>query len=84
MTTRPVSIVDFAFQPDQLTIVFGDEVVWTNNGNTTHTVTADDDTFDSGDIAPRGTFSLTFDKGRGTVTYHCSIHPDMKGAITIT
>ncbi|KNB52923.1 cupredoxin domain-containing protein [Streptomyces caatingaensis] len=84
MATHTVSIVDFAFRPDQLTIPFGDTVVWSDDGSTTHTVTADDGTFDSGDIAPGGTFALTFDRGRGTVAYHCSIHPDMRGAVTIT
>ena len=39
--------------------------------------------FDSGNIAPGGTFSYTF-QDEGTFEYYCSIHaPDMQGTITV-
>lgn len=41
-------------------------------------------TFDSGEIAPDGTFSYTF-ADEETVEYYCKIHePDMQGKITVT
>lgn len=39
--------------------------------------------FDSGNIAPGGSFSFTFEK-EGTVEYFCDIHdPDMQGQVTV-
>lgn len=81
-----------AYSPNPYTISLADggEVRWGNNdrgdgygnGGTTHTVVADDVSFNSGNIAPGGTFTHTF-VGTGTVAYHCSIHPTMQGTIQI-
>ena len=46
--------------PQFYTIEVGDTVVWVNDDNRPHNVTADDGTFDSGSIAPGGSFSFTF------------------------
>jgi plastocyanin len=63
-------------------VAAGTEVTWTNNDPEAHTVTADDDTFDSGPIDPGKTFSVTLEDG--SVAYFCAIHPTMKGAIRVT
>jgi plastocyanin len=78
-----VSIVDFAFQPAGVEVAVGGTVTWTNTGQAPHTVTADDGSFDSGQLAPGASFSQTFNTA-GTFTYHCSIHPQMTGTITVT
>jgi plastocyanin len=78
-----VSIVDFAFQPAQLTVATGTTVQWTNTGSATHTVTADDGSFDSGRLSGGSHFSHTF-SAAGTFTYHCSIHPSMQATIVVT
>ncbi|HEY7034177.1 MAG TPA: cupredoxin family copper-binding protein [Thermomicrobiales bacterium] len=78
-----VDIVDFAFQSSSVTIEAGATVTWTNTGSATHTVTADDGTFDSGNIGSGGTYSFTFDTP-GTYTYHCDIHPQMTAEIVVT
>jgi hypothetical protein len=50
---------------------------------TTHDITADTQgLFDSGSLAPGGTFSHTF-TAAGTYHYHCSIHPSMTGIIVV-
>src|SRR5262245_4877714 len=77
-----VTVVDFAFQPATLTVKVGTAVNWANAGKTSHTVTADDGTFDSGPIGPGASFSQIF-KTAGTYTYHCSIHPNMIGTIHV-
>ena len=77
-----VSIANFAFSPASITVKVGDSVTWTNNDSTTHTVTADDNSFSSGDLAPGATFSFTFSKA-GTFAYHCSIHPSMTGTVVV-
>jgi plastocyanin len=48
-----------------------------------HTVTADDDSFDSGQLAKNASFSHTFTEV-GVVPYHCENHPQMTGKVTVT
>jgi plastocyanin len=79
--TAPV-IQDFTFVPDPIEIEAGDTVTWTNDDGFAHTVTADDDSFDSGNIDPDGTFEQTFDEA-GEFTYHCNIHSQMTGTVTV-
>jgi len=78
--TNMVSIVNMSFSPASLSVTAGTTITWTNNDNTTHTVTADDNSFDSGNIAPGTKYSRLF-SAAGTYTYHCTIHPMMKGTI---
>src|SRR5215475_1829539 len=73
--THKVDIVTMAF-PGDIPVGMGDTVVWTNKMNTSHTVTADDGTFDSGVIGRDQSFSHTFDTV-GSVDYHCEIHSNM-------
>jgi plastocyanin/predicted lipoprotein with Yx(FWY)xxD motif len=78
-----VQIANFAFAPASLTVKVGATVTWTNADSTTHTVTADGGSFDSGHLASGATFKHTFAKA-GTYTYHCAIHASMTGTITVT
>jgi plastocyanin len=78
-----VSIQDFFFSPDQMTVAPGTTVTWVNDGQQPHTSTADDGTWDSGTLQPGDDYSFTFDQP-GTYTYHCSIHPDMTATITVS
>lgn len=77
-----VSIVDFAFDPAAVEIPVGATVTWTNTGAATHTATASDGTFDSGQLAPGATFSHTF-TAAGTFPYVCQIHPQMTGTVSV-
>jgi plastocyanin len=77
-----VRIADFAFAPDALSTEVGQSVKWTNQDSTPHTVTADDGAFDSGSLARGKEFSFAFDQA-GTHAYHCNIHPNMKGTVTV-
>jgi plastocyanin len=81
--TEAVTIAGFAFSPAALTIEAGTTVTWTNQDSATHTATADDGSFDTGNIAQGQSVSITFDTP-GTFTYHCSIHPNMVASITVT
>lgn len=78
-----VSVKNMAFSPASLSVTPGTTITWVNNDGVAHTVTADDGSFDSGSIAPGNSFTHTFSSA-GTVNYHCSIHPMMKGAVTVT
>ena len=77
-----VTISDFQFTPPSVTVKVGGTVTWTNNGPSTHTVTADDGSFDSGNLNAGKTFSHTFQTA-GTFSYHCSIHPFMKAEVVV-
>ena len=78
-----VEIVDFAFQPATLTVPAGTTVTWTNAGSAPHTVTADDGSFDSGQLDSGATFQQTFDTA-GTFSYFCAIHPRMQATVIVT
>lgn len=77
-----VSIQNFKFSPASLTVAPGTTVTWTNNDAVAHTVTADNGSFDSKVIAPGQSFSYTF-AAPGSVSYHCAIHPMMKGTVMV-
>ena len=85
-TTSNVSIQNFFFSPQTLTIAVGTTVTWTNDTDkttpTNHTVTADDSSFDSKTLTPGHSFSFTFNSP-GTYNYHCNIHPFMHGSIVV-
>jgi plastocyanin len=85
-TTAPesgssVSIANFAFSPQSLTVKVGTKVTWTNKDSLTHTVTANGGAFNQ--TVPSGsTFSFTFTKA-GTYSYHCAIHTSMTATIIV-
>jgi plastocyanin/uncharacterized membrane protein len=71
------------FSPAQITVEKGRTVEWKNEDIFSHSVTADDGSFDSGLIAPGNTWTLTVDHV-GTMTYHCRPHPNMMAGIVVT
>ncbi len=76
------NIINFAFAPPTITIAAGTQVQWTNQDGFAHTVTADDARFHSDSLEHGETYSQTFN-AVGTYSYHCSIHPFMKGKIVV-
>lgn len=86
MNANSVTIQNFAFTQSSITVKKGTKVTWTNKDNVTHTVNETDSQSggpNSGDIAPGGTYSFTFN-AVGTFNYHCAIHPSMLGAVIVT
>ncbi len=77
-----VQIKNFSFSPSASTVKKGVTVTFTNSDSVGHTVTADDGSFDTGNINSGASQTITFSKA-GTFTYHCSVHPTMKGTITV-
>lgn len=93
--TADVSLEGNNYSPDTVTVMVGGSVTWTHNdGTTAHTVTADDDSFDSSptcagplpiqaDCLTDGeTFSATF-AAVGEFPYHCKIHSGMTGTVRV-
>lgn len=77
-----VTIEDFAFAPRTITIDAGDTVTWTNRDEVVHTATADDGSFDTGNIGRGQRRSETFDDP-GTYPYHCTPHPEMTATVVV-
>ncbi len=77
-----VIISNSSFQPADITTGKGSLIVWKNNDAVSHTVTADDGSFNSGEIKAGGSFDQRFDYIK-TYSYSCSFHPEMKGTIVI-
>ncbi|MEI2772338.1 MAG: plastocyanin/azurin family copper-binding protein [Candidatus Competibacter sp.] len=68
-----MAIGDNTFTPKELSVPVGATVVWKHDGQRKHTVTADDNSFNSGTLEAGGNFSQTFDKP-GTYAYFCEFH----------
>jgi plastocyanin len=85
-TWRPdsvrVSIRNLAYSQVRLEVAPGTVVVWTNEDPIVHTVTSDDASFDSGDIAPRQTWARSFEEA-GVFAMHCTPHPFMRATIIV-
>jgi len=81
-TTIEVRVVNFGFEPAELTVAPGTTVIWRNDSPTTHTVTAKNGAFDSGLLESGQTFSFTF-REPGTYEYWCTLHPEMVGRIIV-
>ena len=77
-----VGIENFTFSPGEVTAAVGETITWTNEDSAPHTATLDDGACDTGNIAQGATAGLVFDAA-GTYPYHCTIHPNMTGTITI-
>ena len=71
-----------AYVPATATVAAGMRIVWTNTDTMPHSVTANDQRFDSGAIAPGKSFEWTAD-APGAIAYHCIFHPSMTAVLTV-
>jgi plastocyanin len=68
-----VSIGFADFFPSHLDVLVGDTVTWRNDSVRQHTVTANDESWDSGRLGARAVFRRRFDQA-GRVGYFCRLH----------
>ena len=78
-----VSIEGFAFSPADITATAGQTITFTNGDSAPHTATLDDGSCTTPNIANGASEGLTFNEA-GTYPFHCAVHPDMKGTITVS
>lgn len=72
------------YDPTPATAKVGDTVKWSFEDDASpHTVTAEDASFDSQQKSKGDTFTFKFAKA-GTFAYHCTLHANMKGTITVS
>jgi plastocyanin len=83
-TVVAVGVANNAWQ-QPINAKVGDVITWTNSDTAPHKVALDDGscTMSSNIAGSGGKASLVFSKA-GTYPFHCTIHPSMKGTITIS
>jgi plastocyanin len=80
--TLAVKMEKESFVPAKVSATAGTQVTWTNTDSVPHSVTADDNRFDSGPVLPGKSFQwIATDSG--TIAYHCIFHPSMTAQLTV-
>jgi len=77
-----VHIRNFAYHENKVTIHAGETVLFVNDDDDAHTVTATDKSYDSGGLDRGESWTRTFTKP-GTYAYFCALHPYMKAVVVV-
>jgi plastocyanin len=78
-----VAIEDFTFNPASITAAVGQTITFTNGDSAPHTATLDDGSCTTPNIGSGTSDGLMF-TAAGTYPFHCNVHPNMKGTITVS
>lgn len=87
--TNNIAIKNFSFDPAAISVEKGTAVTWTNKDSAEHQIASDPypshtvlpELF-SAPLSQNQSYSFTFNK-TGVFSYHCQIHPSMKGTVTV-
>jgi plastocyanin len=79
---KTVSIEQFAFTPNEISVTLGDTVEWVNRDVFNHTTTADSAAWSSPEFG-RGERFLLVTTQQGRFPYHCAAHPVMRGVLVV-
>jgi plastocyanin len=82
-TGSQITISNFMFEPMHLSTSPGATIRVTNRDAVAHTLSAVGGAFDTGDLAPDQTKTITVPSKPGTYRYICNIHQYMVGTITV-
>ncbi len=77
-----VHIKNFTFGPATLKVRPGTTVEWVNDDAVQHSATADDNSWNSGELGQGKTWTKTF-AAPGTYKYYCDDHEFMKAEIDV-
>lgn len=77
-----VTIDNFTFTPQTLTVPKGTTVTWTNRDDIPHVVLLTAVKARSPVLDTGQSYSFTFDQP-GTFEYYCALHPHMKGSVVV-
>jgi len=72
-----------SFSPNPGTIRVGQRVAWLNADSVAHTATANGGSFNTGILAPGSTSAAITITAAGSFGYHCTLHPEMVGTLTV-
>lgn len=82
-TPNLVTIVNFSFSPQAITVSAGDTLTWRNDDNVGHTVTSDTGSELNSPVLSHGQTYQHIFSASGSYPYHCSIHTNMTGTVTV-
>jgi plastocyanin len=77
-----IDVADNEFKPKDATVAQGGTVTWKLVGAAAHTVTADDQSFNSGLLKAGESYQYTFTT-LGSFSYACLVHPGMTATIKV-
>jgi plastocyanin len=77
------TIAGNAFDPADVTATSGQVVAFSNEDSVPHTFTLDDGSCDTGQIANGASGAIKF-SAAGSYPFHCTVHPSMKGTVTVS
>lgn len=77
-----IEIRNFSYNPDPIMVKLGDTITWTNRDIVPHTATISATDVGTGEILLSDNRSMTMQE-RGTLTYHCRYHANMRGEIQV-
>ena len=80
--THTVVIEAMVFTPAAIEVNAGDTIVWKNKDPFPHTATAQDRSFNSGEIAPDRSWKFKAVR-KGRFTYGCTLHTTMQGVLIV-
>jgi plastocyanin len=79
---RTVSIADFLFGPEKVTVAAGQPITWTNTDASPHQVSVQGKPQRTKVMLKGQSAELAFNEA-GTFNYICGLHPNMKGSIEV-
>jgi plastocyanin len=77
-----ITIDNFSFTPQEVTVKAGTPITWINRDDIPHTVVSTDNVFKSKALDTDDKFSFTLTKP-GTYNYFCSLHPKMTAKVVV-
>ena len=77
-----IEIKSFAFNPSVLEVRPGDQIRWVNRDISPHTATAEDGSWDTGELRRGQSATLKVTQNMSTA-YFCAFHPNMRAEFII-
>ena len=81
-TVHRIEIKRFKYDPAVLQVRAGDKIIWTNHDIAPHTATADDESWDTGELAKGDSAEVTVSADMFG-SYFCRYHPHMKAKVQL-
>ena len=78
-----VTIDNFTFKPDVITVPVGTRIVWENDDDIPHSIVETQGKFHSPALDTEDKYGFTFATA-GSFEYFCGLHPHMKGKVVVT
>jgi plastocyanin len=78
-----VTATDNQYDTASVTAAPGGAVTFVNAGSNPHTITADEDEFDTGRVSGGSQAEVTAPSEPGSYAFHCDVHPAMTGTLVV-